>query len=249
MQIKLLIIILSLSFQSCASRGVENQLSKNPNSYPNETPVNRSYLLVPSHAEKDLEASSPIDSYDLKDSLGWVGTKDKSFAKDESIRIYNEDGSLWYEFSPNHEESARESIEQNENFRPFRYSTDYNLFYFNAVGQDKRYYHVIVNDETGLTKLIRKDDPHIRLGTWEEYILDSFAIEFDANSNPLLQKAEGQPVNHVVRNSINYRPDKIEGDWLKVRWFENNDDRNKPEFGWVRWRKDNRLVLNIFEIA
>lgn len=244
----IILTVFSLIFQAC-TRAIESQPQVQPNLTTNVQDVNRTNPSPVAGVKKDPVKAPQIDLYDIKSSLGLVGTKDKEYAKDEFIRIYNRDGSLWYEFSPYDEEKARESIERNENFRPFRYTTDYNWFYFNCVGQDSRYYHVIVNDETGLKKFVRKDDPILKLGTWEMYILDCFAVGFERENNALRDEPNGRPLTGDIPKHLNFHPEKIKGDWLKVRWHDNDDDKEVPRFGWVRWKENGKIVISVYETA
>ena len=244
------LVLVSIICQACTTRDLDNTHSIPANS---GTYLQNSDAGAPpdkAEVKKLSLKESQIDTYDLKNTLGLLGTKDRSPKKDEFIRIYNKDGSLWFEFSLHDAERTQQLIEENENFRPFRYQADADWFYFNCVGQDDRYYHVIVNDDSALIKFVKKDDPMLSLGTWEEYILNCFTVEFDSNHNPLHEAPNGKRSQTVdVSKSVYFHPEKIEGDWLKVRWHENNDDEQPAKFGWIKWKIDQKLVLGLAEIA
>lgn len=228
---------LTLVFQGCAAQYKKNQPQILEESVANTTIV--------SESPKD----APYDYYDIGQSLGLVSLTEKSFGKNEVIRLYNQDGSIWFEFSLN-EDSARETIGRKEDFQPFRFDMDDSYhFVFNYVGQDSRYHHVVVNEDTGSKKFIKKDDAHFKVGTWEQYILGCFAVDFKAADNPLLEAPNGYPVTIGVAEQSTFRPETIEGDWLKVSWSDDKDENQKKNFGWVRWKENNKIIIFLFEMA
>jgi hypothetical protein len=184
----------------------------------------------------------PLETYDIANSKGLISLKGSL------LRIYNQDGSLWFEASIANEEAARASLDATEDFRPFRYDTDDWSIHLNYVGHDERYYHVIVNDETGLKKFIKKDDPNFQVGTWEQYILDCFAVQFDPESNPLLDQPNGNAQGSIPKQ-WRRDPEEIRGEWLRIGWHENDDDKQPRHHGWIKWKDNNKIIVGLFEIA
>lgn len=197
--------------------------------------------------EKTTPKVIKIDYYDIKNSLGLVTITQKGFSEGQSIEIYNQDGSIWYKTSL-FNDGAVKSIEQNQDFRPFRYDLDDNFFYFNCVGQDAEYFQVIVNDETGLKKFVRKDSSHFKFESWEKYILDCFAVEFDIEKNPLREEINGKVIVREIPKELYFNAVEIKGEWLKVNLRDINTEKSYG-FGWIRWKINDKIMINFLETA
>jgi hypothetical protein len=84
----------------------------------------------------------------------------------------------------------------------------------------------------------------VLLNTFEEHILNLFSIEFESKNPPRkLATEKSEPLN-FDKDSV-FHPVKIEGDWLQVEW-ELNGNTN---FGWVRWKKDDTILIEFFYFA
>jgi len=184
--------------------------------------------------------------YDISESLGLVRTNDKRYEKGRVIKILNEDGSLWYEMKP---ELENQTVFESDELDPFRFNKDDAFLVMNCVGEDHRYYHVIVNEETKLKKYVKKDDPVFLLDTWQNYILDCFAVDFDQSTNPLLDAPDGSPFSIALGGELTFRPEEIQGDWLKLQIEQGPERQSVEGSAWVRWRSDGMMILQLFEIA
>jgi len=65
------------------------------------------------------------------------------------VRFYNEDGSLWYEFTFYYDDSDGKFEYANENFNPFAFHPNNFLLDLKSRGEDGNRYEVVVNEETG----------------------------------------------------------------------------------------------------
>ena len=253
------LILSSLIFQACMSQATENKIVKKNNSSEivnkiahSETSNNYSIEQNQEKPEKEATSKVPkIEYRDISNSLGLVEIAEKGFMKDKTVRIYNEDESLWNEFSLFDENKIYQNIVQNKNFRPFRYDTDNNHFYFDWVSENKLFYQVVVNEETKLKKFVKKDDPHFKANTWEKYTLNCFAVEFDWEKNPLRVDIDGQIIKQNLDKGLSFQPKEIRGNWLKVKSFDLNNvnDENKSESGWIKWKDGNKIIINFLEDA
>lgn len=170
----------------------------------------------------------------------------------EIIRLFNNDGSLWHEFSF-YEDNALSYLKRpNADFAPFRFDPDIFVLALKCVRSDADRYEVIVNEESRLRKFVKRDDPILKFQRWEEHVVKWSMVEFDASTNPARIKPDinadviripSLPKDYV----IGFYPDKIDGDWLRIRWNLSESGakyQNKDEFGWVRWRdKGNNLIV------
>lgn len=243
----LTLLSLSLVFGACTTQALENQTVAKTN--PEPAAQNTNSAKPAEDVKKEPEKVHQPDIYDISNSLGLLHLIDEPSRKNEPIKIYNEDGSLWYEFKITDDEVAQKAFEQNEDLRPFRFDLDDFFFYFNRIGENDRYYQVIVNEDTGLKKFVRKDDPKFKAETWQQYILNCNSVGFDPQQNPLRETPDGQFVSGEVSEKLIFSPKEIKGDWLKVSWTNSDDPKEKPKFGWIRWRQDKKIVVDFFETA
>jgi hypothetical protein len=148
------------------------------------------------------------------------------------------------------------------------FDPEYSLMHFACVGQTENAYQVLINHSQ--TKYLPRKKEY-QFQTWDQYLLQSFGIkrktdETDENEKPLttLRKAASDsadaislPAGHEMFCAM-----EVQGDWLKVQYdcFYNDED-SKYEgqpchnyidkctdavSGWLRWRKDNKLLVDIF---
>jgi hypothetical protein len=162
------------------------------------------------------------------------------------IRFYNDDGALWYEFTFYYDDSDGNYEYENENFAPFAFHQDYFLLALRLAGEDKNRYEVIVNEETGLRKFVKKSDPALKFETWEDHILKVFAVEFDPRENALRDGPGGNVKNPNLPQDATFRPVQISGEWLKVRWDRSEQPKKDVESGWVRWRDNSQILVDLF---
>ncbi len=242
------LVVFSLIFQACSALATENQLSVKTDSKANVQGTLNSEIpnSDPVQLPKEQEKPSKINFRDIENSRGLVAISDKRYEKDSRIRIYNQDGSIWYEYTNSGEDSSR--LKFDENLLPFRKDADELLLIFDSVSEDDLYYQVVVNEKTGLKKFIRKDDPLFKFGNWEDFTLNCFAVSFDSEKNPMRREINGEIIKDGFQDEF-LHPEEIRGEWLKVKWHP-DDDREKPAtFGWIRWKEDKKIVINFFEKA
>ena len=172
------------------------------------------------------------------------------YGRNDFVRIYNEDGSLWYQFTYYYDDSDGEFEYANDSFEPFAFHQDYFLLALKCVGRANGRYEVIVNEETGLRKYVRGGDPALKFETWEEHLLTTFAINFNREENPLLNEPEGQLKSVSFTERVVFQPVEVRGDWLKIRWNANGNSENhrrvEYDYGWIRWKMDERLLIEVF---
>lgn len=168
------------------------------------------------------------------------------YSKNDFVHIYNQDGSLWYEFSFYNNESA---TSPNKDFKPFAYHPDYFLLALKCVGKSEHRFEVVVNEETGLKKYVQADDQSLKFETWEEHIPKVFAVDFNRTDNPVLETPEGRVKSIDFPKGVTFHPVEVKGEWLKIRWADTERTANKKtqaDFGWVRWKRDEAILIELF---
>lgn len=183
-------------------------------------------------------------------SLGLI-VLSESYSEKGFIHIYNDDGSLWHKFTFYYDDSDGEFEYDNVNFRPFAFHPDYFLLALKCVRKEAGRYQVIVNEETRLKKYVKTNDPFLRFETWENHILKAFSVGFNRKENPVLNVPQGR-VKKVVMKDSPFHPVGVRGEWLRVKWgvMDGTDGkRAKHNSGWIRWKKGDRLLIELFYIS
>lgn len=208
----------------------------------------------------EKEASPPrtaVDRFrkDIGDSKGVIVLTD-DYGEDDTVRIYDKGGALWYEFSY-YDESAFDELESiNTDFRPFAFHPDYLLLAMRVVSEDTALYEVVVNEEKDLRKFVRKDDENLEFEPFEKHILSVYAVDFDPKTNPLRESPGGEPLKGDFSKVPIFKPANVDGEWLEVVFRipeteggNSNDAAEKgPSRGWIRWRDGSYLTVALFYV-
>lgn len=147
------------------------------------------------------------------------------------------------------------------------FKPDYGIMHFVCIGKRDKAYKVLVNfsDIKYLPKTKNYD-----FKTWDEYISQSFGIRrLTSNTGDISKKylLRSKPNDNadtlVIPNGHElFCPMETKGDWIKVRYDcfyndENNsyegepchsyiDKCKNPLTGWLQWRQENQLLIDIF---
>lgn len=198
-------------------------------------------------------ASTVQERNSLENAIGVITLNKKAYSKARKLQFFNEDGSLWYEFSFYDDGADPGFAQPKTEFQPFSFHPDYFLLALKCVGQDAKRFQVVVNESTRLTKFIRRQDESFKFQTWEKHILDLFAVGFDPTHNPLRTRPGGNVSTvRLPLNQITFHPLQIRGNWLKVSWNVSEEGKGKDkkvEYGWVKWKQNSQLLVEFFYFA
>lgn len=147
------------------------------------------------------------------------------------------------------------------------FDPEYGLMHFACTGKTNRAYRVLIN-YSQVKWLPRQKDYQFK--SWEQYIESAFGIRrkttADSTRTPigLVRKDptdEADSVSIPAGQEL-FCPLQVKGDWVKVQYdcFYNSDNNpydgqpcrnyiNKcpnPITGWLRWRQDNKQLIDIF---
>jgi len=187
------------------------------------------------------------EKFNIKNTRGVVALN--KFVKGDFVRFYNADGSLWYEFTYFYDDRDGKFEYSNDDFRPFAFHQDNFLLVLKCTETTDRFFEVVVNEQTGLKKYVKANDPVLKFETWEKFVLSVFAVNFDKKANPLLEAPNGRVKSVAVPSDANFRPVETEGDWLKVRWGPDaakTRDAMPNASGWIRWKNDGTLLVDFY---
>lgn len=200
-------------------------------------------------------AQTVLDENSIENTIGVITLNDERKESDSKdvVQIYNQNGSLWYEFSFD-DDSDRKFDGSNQDFQPFAFHQDYFLLALKCVGVDANRYEVVVNESTGLRKYVRKNDQTFLFQTWEDHILHLTFVGFDQATNPLmnaptLRGRRVRPPKDIT--DVFFQPVEIKGNWVKVSWDLSESGRTKVtapkiRYGWIRWKENNTIIIERF---
>ena len=98
--------------------------------------------------------------------------------------------------------------------------------------------------ESGEIGFLEVSSGKVIFNTFEEHLLNLFSIGFESENPP--RKLASEKSALLMYNSDNFfHPVKIEGDWLQVKW----DINGNWNYGWVRWKKDDTILIEFFYFA
>ncbi|MEZ5423977.1 MAG: hypothetical protein R2682_12925 [Pyrinomonadaceae bacterium] len=232
--------------QACSAETGDTQaMPTNANQNEQRRAANDQTNKASTHSE-----SQPVqaDKTSIKNTKGLIVVS-KGYGKNDFVRFYNDDGSLWYEFTFYYDDSDGKFEYENENFEPFAFHPDYFVLALKCVGEDQTRYEVIVNEKTGLKKFVKKGDSALKFETWEGHIVKAFAVKFDPKENALRDAPDGKVKNVDLPEDVTFHPVQVNGEWLKVRWDGSQQPKKDAGSGWVKWRDDNQILVELFYFA
>lgn len=129
-------------------------------------------------------------------------------------------------------------------FKPFIEKLDYGLFLLKVKRLGRDFHEIIINEKTGKTAYVNAWQGNFL--TWSQFFLNCHSVEFiDKNQkvydNPLIKTA-GR-----VASPANFRARYVMGDWMEVEILA-EDYSTVTGKGWIRWKKDGKLLItyNLF---
>lgn len=174
-----------------------------------------------------------------------VITVGESFSREDTVKIYDQDGALWYKFTFFYDDSDGKFDYPNKGFQPFAFHPDNFLLVLVVVSENEDRYEVVVNEGTGLKKFIKKGASGLMFQTWEEHIVNVFAVDFDPKSNPIFADPLKGSAKINYDNNEYYYPVKVKDNWLQIRWGEEGD----YDYGWIMWKYKKKLLIELSYFA
>ncbi|MFT5780259.1 MAG: hypothetical protein ACI837_003220 [Crocinitomicaceae bacterium] len=183
---------------------------------------------------------------DMANSIGVVTIGEKYDDSDHKIELLNEDGSIWYLVD------CYEPLTYNPDFRILAFKPDYFLFKIKCKRETPMHYEVVVNEQTGLTKTLKKSTK-VKLVNWEEYVTDVFSVDFEPTDIQVLDRIGGTAISEQPKKESLIIPKKLNGEWLRIIWTSGNyeypSDSSNVRTGWIKWRVNNRIVITLYHLS
>lgn len=195
-------------------------------------------------SSKKISNSKQQSDNNLIDGTVGVISVTENLTEKDTIRLFNEDGSLWYKFSFFYDDSDGKFDFPNDKFKPLAFHPDYFLLALTVTDKLNDRYEVTVNETTGLRKYL-KDKNFLLFRTWEEHILSVFSVDFNEANNPLLEKPSENADRAYYDKDEFYHPSQIKGEWLQVKW----GSEGSWKYGWIKWKDGEKLLIELFYFA
>ncbi|WP_424964053.1 hypothetical protein [Ekhidna sp.] len=187
-----------------------------------------------------------LHGQNMANSVGVVMLGEQYDNTDHKIELLNEDGSVWYLVD------CYEPLNYNPDFRILAFKPDYFLFKIKCKRETQTHYEVVVNEETGLTKSLKKSDK-IKLVNWEKYVTDVFSVDFEPTDIQVLDNIDGTPISEQPKSENLMIPKEVKGDWMRIIWtpgnYEYPSDNSNVQSGWIRWRTNNRITVTLYHLS
>lgn len=181
-----------------------------------------------------------VTLWDINNTIGVIILKD-NYSETDTVRLFNNDGSLWYKFTYFYDDSDGKFDYSNDDFQPFAFNPDNFVLALKTISVNEDEYYVVVNEITGLRKKIKMTN-YFQLLTWEQYVLKAFSIGFNQNDNIIFTEPSVTSKKIPYKVNSYYYPVKVENEWLKIKW----SGENELNYGWIRWKEKNRLLIEIY---
>ena len=173
-------------------------------------------------------------------ALGVISLGPK-FSIADTIRIYNKDGSTWYQFSYTYDDSDGKYDFYNREFEPWLFHPDNMQLGLRVTSVKNGNYEVIVNETSGLKKFVKVTDQKLAVLSIEKFLLNRSAVFFDVKKNSVREAPNGRVLRVKDESDRIARPKKVSGDWLMIN-YENSSSKS-IQVGWIRWKKANEILI------
>lgn len=191
----------------------------------------------------EIEMAPQTNYTEIGNSTGIIVLKD-NYNKKDTVKIYNDDGSLWYKFTYYYDDSDGKFDYPNDEFRPYAFHPDNFVLALEVIKVEISEYKIIVNKKTRLVKKVKKES-FLQFLTWDQYVLNAFSIGFNHEVNPIQKEPQKESGTIAYKQENIYHPIKIQGEWLQIKW----GSEGNWNYGWIKWKEENRLLIEIYLFA
>lgn len=175
----------------------------------------------------------------------------KKYKDSHMLTLYNEDGTVWYNFSIAFTAEREKKFWRNrkKGFHPFAEGSPvskgpsiHTFIILRLVGKSDNWYKVEINEETQETKYVLKDDPMwTKIGA-DYWLVSSGKVFLNKDKLMLYDKPNGKVIEKS-RDTIHQelRVFKVDGDWIYTE--TRHKYTGEKISGWIRWQKGRKLLV------
>jgi hypothetical protein len=199
----------------------------------------------PSHGNSTIRQDTPIGKVDSSSPLqvrnigiGVLSIKQNAWGNQRKVSLYNNNGSIWKSF-------VLSTAALSDSIDFFAYSPDNFLLVLRCIDSTALFYEVVVNETVGTKKFIKRNDPTFEFQTWDQHVLLAFSVEFNDNVNPIRKHPTDTSLTVKKDEEEFYHPVLVNGNWMQIKWGYDGE----WEFGWIKWRDKDTLLVELFYFA
>jgi hypothetical protein len=125
---------------------------------------------------------------------------------------------------------------------------DYSPLVFRLKASNDKFAQVIVNNATGKSYWIKTNKSMTSL-TWQAFLQDKFGVSRINASKQKIKKlpsANSADLNYKGKDCFQVK--SMKGDWIEIFTADycDTDNKTKIKSGWIKWRNNNKLLIEYF---
>ncbi len=146
------------------------------------------------------------------------------------------------------EYDIRNKFEIEKWFQPEALDLDYSIFVIRVDTTIGKWHKVFVHNERGVS-LWTKAEKIKHFKSWERFLLEeTTAIEKHPHFQLPVKQAPSEQSGTIKQMEIEdcFEAVEIKGDWMRIKTNENldcNQSKKPVKSGWIRWKRNNRLLI------
>ena len=136
-------------------------------------------------------------------------------------------------------EHIEEDIYNPKHIVPLFFKPDYNIFYMVCLERQKAYYKVL--SATGGIYFVPKAEA--KFVSWAKFLRNTTGVtNLNWELNPLRETpSEKSKMIRIKDRKATYQVINVKGDWIEVQ-----NEQDAHEKGWIRWRKVDNLLIEVY---
>ena len=136
-------------------------------------------------------------------------------------------------------EHIEEDMYNPKHIVPLFFKPDYDIFYMVCLERQKAYYKVL--SATGDIYFVPKAEA--KFVSWAKFVRNTTGVSnLNWELNPLQEApSEKSKMIRIKDKEATYRVINVKGDWIEIQ-----NEHNAHEKGWIRWRKADNLLIEVY---
>ena len=208
---------------------------------------------IVSEEEKEIVFNNDETLFPLiGNTIGFISFDfEKWFAEErgtfDRIEILNDNGNSWLsayvsDFIEYTNGDVNISAHNNyENFRPWAFEPGIGVFTIRCIAKSETDYTIVVNEEKNIVKRLKEHDI-FKFQSLEEHVSNRL-VGTDFDLNPIREfPSDDAPIVLATEDEIELTVSiELKGDWIKIE-----DSYNDKVLGWIRWKKGDRFMVQLY---
>ena len=122
---------------------------------------------------------------------------------------------------------------------PLFFKPDYNIFYVVCIENQKAYYKVL----SAMGDIYFVPKAEAKFVSWEAFLRNTTGVtNLNWELNPLRETpSEKSKMIRIKDRKATYQVISVKGDWVEIQ-----NEHNAHEKGWIRWRKADSLLIEVY---